>query len=43
MLTEAEKYGMNPPIIEEKSFKILDNGEQIYAVHEWEEDEKVNT
>lgn len=36
ILEALERKGMMPPIIEEKSFITLDNGQDIYAVHEWE-------
>lgn len=35
-LSELEKAGMVPPMIEDKSFTTLPNGELTYAVHEWE-------
>jgi len=38
VLDIVTKHGMLPPIVEEKSFQILDNGEMTYSVNEWEED-----
>lgn len=41
ILEAIEKAGMVPPIIPEKSYTMLPNGELTYAVHEWEpEDDK---
>lgn len=39
ILTKIEQAGMVPPIIKEKSFYIAENGEEIYATHEWESEE----
>jgi hypothetical protein len=36
LLSTLEILGMQPPIIEEESWKLLDSGELTYAVHEWE-------
>lgn len=36
LLGLIEKAGMLPPIIKEKSFKMQDDGQMSYAVHEWE-------
>lgn len=38
VLDSIEEAGMVPPMIEEKSFYLADNGEEIYATHEWEEE-----
>jgi len=35
-----EKAGMVPPILEDKSFIMLDSGEMTYAVHEWEPEDE---
>jgi hypothetical protein len=40
ILMKLEDAGMVPPMIKEKSFKILNDGQLTYAVHEWE-DEKI--
>jgi hypothetical protein len=36
VLEAIEKAGMLPPTIEDKSFKLLENGEMVYQVNEWE-------
>lgn len=36
LLNSIEDKGMLPPIDNEMSFKILENGEMAYSVHEWE-------
>lgn len=38
ILALVEKLGMEPPIIKEKSFKIGEDGQMTYAVHEWEKE-----
>lgn len=40
ILAFIEEQGMVPPIIQEQSWKMLENGELTYAVHEWENEEK---
>lgn len=36
LLSQLEQAGMLPPTNKEKSFKLLDNGEMVYQVNEWE-------
>lgn len=38
ILKTMEYAGMVPPINKDKSFKILENGEMTYNVHEWDEE-----
>jgi hypothetical protein len=40
ILNALEDLGMLPPINEEKSFKVLDNGEITYGVYEWEKEDE---
>jgi hypothetical protein len=37
ILTTLEHCGMAPPIIQERSFLIKDNGEMVYECREWED------
>lgn len=38
VLLTAESFGMEPPILEDESFKMLPGGELTYAVHRWEQE-----
>ncbi len=38
LLDEVEKSGMVPPMLDDKSFTMLESGELTFAVHEWEEE-----
>jgi hypothetical protein len=38
-LDTMEELGMSPPIIKEKSFKMLPSGEMIYEHREWESED----
>ncbi len=38
LLEVTELMGMAPPMLEDKSFIMLDSGEMVYEVREWEDE-----
>lgn len=36
LLDLIEKFGMKPPMVESRSFIMLESGELMYEVNEWE-------